>query len=189
MARPWERLLEQLVRERYGTLVGWATLVCGSRDEAQGMLQEALLATFSSRARFSTVAEAEQYVRRAVASRSIDAARRRVRERAALGTVARYAVPASPAADGQHLPAHVVAALGALTRRERACVVLRHLDDLSVRDTAGLLGISEGAVKRYTADGVARLDAILGGVTAADDESVPVQPVRATADPTEVPER
>ena len=74
MARPWERLLEQLVRERYGTLVGWATLVCGSRDDAQDLLQEALMATFSSRARFASLPQAEQYVRRAVATRSIDAA-------------------------------------------------------------------------------------------------------------------
>lgn len=77
MARPWERLLEQLVHERYSTLVGWAALVCGSREDAQDLLQDALMATFSSRARFSTLAEAEQYVRRAVATRSIDVARRR----------------------------------------------------------------------------------------------------------------
>lgn len=188
MARPWERLLEQLVHERYGTLVGWATLVCGSREDAQDLLQEALLATFSSRARFTTLPEAEQYVRRAVATRSIDAARRRGRERVALGTIAGYAAETAPDVDGHHLPADVMRALTALTQRERACVVLRHLEDLSVRETARVLGISEGAVKRYTSDGVARLDVVLGGVTAGH-ESMTVQPLRGAGAPTEVTER
>lgn len=56
----------------------------------------------------------------------------------------------------------VEVALRELPARERACVVLRHLDDLSVRDTADVLRISEGAVKLYTADGVAALAARLG---------------------------
>lgn len=189
MARPWERLLEQLVRERYGTLVGWATLVCGSRDDAQDLLQEALMATFSSRARFTSLPQAEQYVRRAVATRSIDAARRRGRERTALGTVAGFAPPPAPGVEGHHLPADVVRALALLSARERACVVLRHLEDLGVRETADLLGISEGAVKRYTADGVARLDAALGDVTAAPHESLTVHPVTRGGTTTEVPER
>lgn len=189
MARRWERLLEQLVHERYGTLLGWATLVCGSRDDAQDLLQDALMATFGSRARFTTLAEAEQYVRRAVATRSIDAVRRRVRERAAVGRIAGYAAPAQPGIEGHHLPADVVRALGTLSQRERACVVLRHLDDLSVRETSHLLGISEGAVKRYTSDAVARLDAVLGGVTAAAHESMTVQPLHGAGSPTEVSER
>ncbi|MBO3089133.1 sigma-70 family RNA polymerase sigma factor [Cellulomonas dongxiuzhuiae] len=189
MARPWERLLEQLVHERYGTLVGWATLVCGSREDAQDLLQDALVATFSSRARFTTLPEAEQYVRRAVATRSIDAARRRGRERVAIGTVAGYAAAPAPGVEGHHLPADVVRALAGLTQRERACVVLRHLEDLSVRETAGLLGISEGAVKRYTSDGVAQLDAVLGGVTVESHDAMTVQPLRRAGAPTEVTER
>ena len=189
MARPWERLLEQLVHERYGTLVGWATLVCGSREDAQDVLQDALMATFSSRARFTTLPEAEQYVRRAVATRSIDAARRRGRERTAIRTVAGHAPAPTPGVEGHHLPADVVRALADLTQRERACVVLRHLEDLSVRETAGLLGISEGAVKRYTSDGVARLDVVLGGVTADNHEPMTVQPLRGAGAATEVTER
>ena len=189
MTRRWERLLEQLVQERYGTLVGWATLLCGSREDAQDLLQDALMATFSSRARFSTLPEAEQYVRRAVATRSIDAARRRGRERAAISTMAGWAEPVAPGVEGHHLPADVVRALAGLGPRERACVVLRHLEDLSVRETAGLLGISEGAVKRYTSDAVSQLDSALGGVTAGEGESLTVHPRPRGAATTEVPER
>ena len=67
----------------------------------------------------------------------------------------------------------VHAALAALSPRERACVVLRHLDDVSVRDTARLLGISEGAVKRYVSDGVRALSARLD-VVAAPEDTAPV---------------
>lgn len=62
-------------------------------------------------------------------------------------------------------------ALAALSPRERACAVLRHMENLSTRETAHLLGLSEGAVKRYVADGVAALAAALGAEPA---EHVPV---------------
>ena len=61
--------------------------------------------------------------------------------------------------------ADVVRALAALSPRERACVVLRQMEDLSVVETASALGLSEGAVKRYTSDGLARLNAALGSTT------------------------
>jgi DNA-directed RNA polymerase specialized sigma24 family protein len=54
------------------------------------------------------------------------------------------------------------------------------MDDLSVQETASLLGVTPGAVKRYTADGVARLSAALGGsddVPAAPDEHIWVEEV------------
>jgi len=160
----WESLLEQLVRERYTRLVGHAMLVCGSRHDAQDLVQEALIATFSGRARFTTVPQAEQYVRRAIVTRSIDESRRRTRERAAatrLGGLATTPVEIQP----RGLGADVQRALQALPPRERACVVLRQVEDLSIRETAAALGLSEGAVKRYTADGTARLDAALGTTT------------------------
>ena len=173
MTARWESLLEQLVRERYTRLVGHAMLVCGSRHDAQDLVQEALIATFSGRARFTTVPQAEQYVRRAIVTRSIDESRRRTRERAAaarLGGLATTPVEIQP----RGLGADVQRALQALPPRERACVVLRQVEDLSIRETAATLGLSEGAVKRYTADGTARLDAALG-TTTTDRETAPVR--------------
>lgn len=156
----WQPTLEALVRERYPRLVARALLVTSAAD-AEDLVQEALVATFSARARFASLAEAEQYVRRAVVSRSIDAGRRRRTERRTTERVAtepeRFAEITVPG-----LTASVEAALRELPARERACVVLRHLEDLSVRETADLLRLSEGAVKRYTADGVAALADRLG---------------------------
>lgn len=76
----WEPVLEALVRERYPRLVARARLVAPSAAEAEDVVEDALVATFSGRARFASVAEAEAYVRRAIASRSVDAGRRRARD-------------------------------------------------------------------------------------------------------------
>lgn len=180
VTRAWETLLTQLVRERWGRLVGHAMLVAASREDAQDLVQDALVSTFGSRARFTTVAEAEQYVRRAVVSRSVDEHRRRTRERNAVQRLAGHpeqVVEIEP----RGLGADVVRALAGLSPRERACVVLRLVDDLSVRETASLLSLSEGAVKRYTSDGLRRLDDALGTRTVVP-ELVPVRPVEPTTD-------
>ena len=159
MRERWDGLLDALVRERYGRLAAHATLVCGSSAHANDLVQESLIATFSSRARFESLDQAEAYVRRAIASRAIDESRRRARESR---TMARFvALPAAVPCLDNLVGADVLAALAQLGPRQRACVVLRQLEDLSVAATAATLGLSEGAVKRYTADGLARLASLL----------------------------
>ena len=48
-------------------------------------------------------------------------------------------------------------ALQELAPRERACIVLRYFDDLTVPQIAASLGIAEGTVKRYLADASGKL--------------------------------
>lgn len=78
----WEPLLEKVVAYRYPRLVAYAMLLTSARADAEDLVQDALVATFSGRARFATEIEAEAYVRRAIASRFVDAGRRRSSERA-----------------------------------------------------------------------------------------------------------
>lgn len=55
----------------------------------------------------------------------------------------------------------VPAALTALPRRQRTCVVMRFYDDMAVADIAAALGLSDGAIKRYLSDGIRHLNLLL----------------------------
>ena len=169
----WAPVLDDLVHQRYGGLVAYATVLCGDRGVAHDLVHDALVSTFGSRATFGSVPQAEAYVRRAIASRFYDRVRSGGRERAAVVRLA-HATPESTELRSDLLDADVAAALSRLSPQQRACVVLRHLDDVSVKDTAALLGISEGAVKRYVSDGVAALNALLGTTSPTPGESLPV---------------
>ena len=65
----------------------------------------------------------------------------------------------------------VHAALALLPPRERACVMLRYFDDLTVPQIGRQLGIAEGSVKRYLSDGIARLERSLGSLEDASADS------------------
>ncbi|GIG40909.1 RNA polymerase sigma factor [Cellulomonas phragmiteti] len=162
-------MLQALVQDRYGALVARATLVTGTRADALDLVHDALVATFGAGAAFSSVAQAEQYVCRAITTRSVDRVRRGIRERRAVERLQAMTPTSVVDPDPDVLGVDVVAALADLAPRERACVLLRHLDDLSVAETARTLNLSEGAVKRYTADGIARLNARLGTTSAPSD--------------------
>jgi len=168
MRRPWEPVLDQLVRERYGRLVARAMLLTRGVGDAEDLVQEALISAFGGRATFRSVEQAEQYVRRAIVSRFVDRTRRAGRERAALdqAAVLRH--------DARDLDAtELEIALAQIPPRERACVVLRHMESMSVAECADQLGLSEGAVKRYTYDGLRTLNTLLG--TAEPAGSTPVR--------------
>lgn len=66
--------------------------------------------------------------------------------------------PERPTVDDHHLArAALVEALATLPQQQRAIVALRHLDDLSVRETATVLGCSEQTVTTQCARALARL--------------------------------
>ncbi len=168
------------MRSRHHVLVGYALMLSGDPAEAEDLVQEAVIATFASRSRFDGPRSVEAYVRKAIASRFIDERRRAGRERA---RVERLTSNASLTAEG---PEHAVSirtdiakALQLLPPRERACVVLRYLDQRTTTETADALGLSTGAVKRYLSDGISRLNPLLGISEPLDaDEPVDVSESR-----------
>lgn len=159
MAR-WESALHELASQRRGRLLGFASMLAGPSD-AEDLVQEAIVATFSRRRGFDDVASAEAYVRKAIASRYVD----RVRSESADRRRAERVAPVEAVPDASEQVAASLTlreALPRLSPRERACVTLRYLSEMSVRETAQALGLSEGAVKRYTSDGIRALNALVG---------------------------
>lgn len=156
-------MLEQMLATRYRALTAYAQMLCSNPAEADDLVQDAIVATFGGLRKFESAGHAESYVRRAIASRFIDARRRDQSQSRALRRLAKADVSEAPgpAVLAEHAT-DVARALAQLPPRQRACVMLRYLDHLSTREVAHALNIAEGSVKRYTADAVASLAPLLG---------------------------
>lgn len=163
----WEHALDELVRTRGTALVGYAYLLCGDRREAEDLVQDALVRTFA-RGRLTETAALEGYVRRTVLNTYLDGFRRRRRWAAVRHLVAEAASRPGPEAPAS-ARVDVEEALAALSPRERACVVLRFFEDMTVPQVADALALSQGSVKRYLSDGIRRMETRLGPVHATRD--------------------
>jgi len=165
----WETMLADVVEHRLRDLTAYAYMLTGSRPDAEDLVQEALIVTFSRGRSFPSSVAAETYARRVIASRFIDGRRRAKAERSALASVEVVGSGAAPShADAVGTATDVGGALALLSPRERACVVLRHLEQLSTAETAHALGLSTGSVKRYLSDAMTKLRGSLGDITVPD---------------------
>jgi RNA polymerase sigma-70 factor (sigma-E family) len=159
---------DEFVVGRSPALLRTAVLLLGNRDDAEDLLQTALLrvARHWSRA----LDNPDAYARRILVNLAYDQSRRRRRHPERLG-----AVPERTISDPQHEERDgLLGALRLLPERQRATVVLRFWEDLSVAETAALLECSEGTVKSTTSKALARLrhalDVPLAASTGADDD-------------------
>jgi RNA polymerase sigma-70 factor (ECF subfamily) len=170
----WQERLTEFVGDRGPALVGYARLLTGDQDDAQDLVQDALVKAWSRRGAGSEITSIEGYVRRTVLTLYLDRYRRRRRwqERVHL-LVTPEEVPAPDTGSARSLD--VAAALATLAPRERACVVLRFYDDLTVAEIGTRLGVSDGAVKRYLSDGTRRLGPLLGSSPSHETLDVHVQ--------------
>lgn len=164
----WQSMAGVLMAERYGRLIARARMLGVSGAQAEDLVQDALIATFSKPRAFATVPAAEQYVRRAIVTVYLNSATRGAREQQ------RWLRVAGSEAEADHAESvdarmDVAAVLATLAPRVRSCVALRYLEDLSITETAHQLGLTEGAVKRYVSDGLKVLNARYGLAATADD--------------------
>jgi len=158
----WEVVLDGLVRERGPALVGHAYLLTGDLREAEDLVQDALVKVFARGRPAAEIRSAEAYVRTAMHTLFLDGYRRRRH----WGTIRHLAAtPELSPTDGPDLVVGnrllLVGALRALSPRERTCVVMHHVEDLPIDEIAAELSLSTGSVKRYLADGRAKLRAEL----------------------------
>ncbi len=168
----WDDLLSVLVHERGAALVRYAALLAGESREAEDLVQEALIRTFSrGRGKIRDVAAVEGYVRKAILNAYLDGRRRRRLWDGLHHLLARPEVVTGHD-DAAAQRSDVETALARLAPRRRAAIVLRFYDDLTVPEIARRLGVSDGAVKRYLHEGVAALEELLGPVAAVPEEHV-----------------
>ncbi len=148
---------EEFVRTHRGSLVRFATTLTGGDDHlAEDLVQGALVRIYLAKP--AHLANAYGYARRTVANALIDHARRPFvrRERARSELPDRASDPAVEDVDVE-----LTSALSALPVRMRAAVVLRHVEGLSVEETARALRCSRGNVKSQTARGLEKLRVLL----------------------------
>jgi RNA polymerase sigma-70 factor (sigma-E family) len=132
----------QFVVARERALQRTAVLLTGDWALAEDLVQTALAKTWPRWERISGRDDPELYVRRVMVNTWATWWRRRWR-----GERASAAVPEGPAPGDVAADVAVRDALGSLTRRQRAVLVLRVADDLSEAQVAQMLGCPPGTVK------------------------------------------
>ena len=126
-----------------------AYLMCGDWHLASDHVQEGLIRVYVAWPRLSRQGEEFGYARKAVVSAVIDARRRRSSGEVPTELQSTEAAP-DDVAGSVTARAALMGALRRLPSRQCACVVLRYFDDLSVTETAAVLGCTEGTVKSQT---------------------------------------
>ncbi len=175
----WSKALDQLVRERGPALFGYAYVLTGNSADAEDLVQTALVRTFRTGRASQGIDSTHAYVKRAITTAFIDGGRRaNARPQRAPGDVGdpelTFSAPSRPDhADAVATSVDFHAAILNLPPRERACIVLRYLEDKPVGAIAAELGIATGTVKRYLSDAVATLRAS-ADIDFTADETVPV---------------
>ena len=151
-------LFEEFVAARYAALVRAAYLLVGNRSDAEDLVQTALAKVVPVWPRIAE--DPERYVRTVLARESVNRWRRRRWREVGVATVPDVAgLPATDAVVTERLALR--RALGQLPPKQRAVVVLRFYEDLTVAEVAAILTCSEGTVKSQTHDALARLRQLL----------------------------
>jgi len=159
MARPiTDEEFTEFVHGAWHGLYRTAYLMLGEHQLAEDLVQTALAKTYASWRKVREPAAAPAYARVVLANTATSWFRRRSWRN-------EHPTEELPEGVAHHDPTDrpaVLDALATLAPRQRAVVVLRYYDDLSVREVAHALGISEGTVKSQTSDALARLRSQLG---------------------------
>lgn len=165
-------VFSEFVELRSHALLRTAYLMVGDHQLAQDLLQEALIKTFIAWPRLRDPEKVDGYVRRTIVTTAISWRRRRSFHERPVDSL-----PDAWGADEvESLATHrvLIAHLRGLPPRQRAAIVLRYYEDLSVAQTAEVMGCSDGAVKSHVSIGLGKLRERLGAdldlVPAADEE-------------------
>jgi RNA polymerase sigma-70 factor (sigma-E family) len=145
---------EEYVAARRAALLRTAYLLTGHREDAEDLVQVALVKVVPKWSRIED--DPEPYDRTVLVHESVSRwRRRRWRE------VHTDRLPDTPITGPGADRVALQQALARLAPRQRAVIVLRYYDDLTEAETARLLGVSVGTVKSQARDALARLRELL----------------------------
>ena len=147
----------EFMRNRASLLHQSAYLLCGDWHLAHDLVQDTLVKAYQHWPRVRQADSPDAYVRRILLNEVRGGWRRR--ERAV--PVSRFPEGGEPtvpdATDDVVRRAGLRQALLTLPLRQRATIILRYLEGMSERETAAVLGCSEGTVKSQSARALATL--------------------------------
>lgn len=149
----------EFVEAAWPGLYRTAYLMLGEHQLAEDLVQTTLTKTYASWAKVREPAAAVGYARVVLAHTAASWFRRRSWRNE--NPTEDVPDEGHTAADPSDRPA-LMTALSKLPPRQRAVVVLRYYDDLSVREVAHALACSEGTVKSQTHHALAQLRLLLG---------------------------
>jgi RNA polymerase sigma-70 factor (sigma-E family) len=167
-----EREFGDYVVARTQALCRFAFLLCGDWHRAEDAVQAAFTKLYLHWERLAGNGGMDAYVRKTVLTSIIDEGRRGWfrREAVSPGLPDRVEVTDPAGASTDRLA--VLAALAKVPPRQRAVLVLRYWEDMSVEQVALALGCSAGTVKSQSARGLERLRLVLGDPMAHAEEAV-----------------
>jgi RNA polymerase sigma-70 factor (sigma-E family) len=167
---PTDEQFTELVHASWASLYRTAYLMLGDHAEAEDLVQTALAKTYATWHRVREVEAAGGYARTVLVNTAASWFRKRSwrNERPS----ERLPDAGYEHADGTDRPT-VIAALATLPPRQRAVVVLRYYEDLSVAQVAAALGCSDGTVKSQTSEALAKLRVLLGDTVIPQTLGVP----------------
>jgi RNA polymerase sigma-70 factor (sigma-E family) len=126
-----------------------AYLLCGDWHTADDLVSTALVKLYRHWSRVAGMDNPEAYVRRMLLRAWLDERRRPWRREHSRAVLPERVADADPSRAADHLA--LLGLLAQLPARRRAVLVLRYFCDLSVEETAEVLGCSTGTVKSQTA--------------------------------------
>jgi RNA polymerase sigma-70 factor (sigma-E family) len=160
MDRSYEAEFAELVAAKGGALRRTAHLMCGDWHLAEDLVQGVFVKLHLNWRRVRREGSVDPYLRKILFHAYLDTRRAKWRRETPAEYLPDAEAPGTAASDDRDV---LVAALRRLPTRQRAVLVLRYWEDLSVEETAGLLGCAAGTVKSQASKGLAALRPLVAG--------------------------
>ncbi len=184
LLRPTPRMTDEQARERalvvaaqagdqgaFGALVrlhqrrayAVARAIVGTHEDAEDAVQDGFLHAYRALDRFLPDQAFGAWLHRIVANAALDLMRRR-KVRAAEELPETVAAPFRDPGEADHLRGRLTAALGLLSERQRAVIVLHDVQGFKHAEIGAMLGIPEGTARSDLHHARAQLRRVLGDI-------------------------